>query len=185
MKQTIEQLQHHGERQREAAIQASDAAQELARRANSSNASVIPGPAAYDVLGDIKMLLYYVSEVTDNLPQALAGSLNDARLDVYDRDYDGNEREPRIQVQHASEQLHELTELLSQAYDRAEAAQQAISGQGYKARPQIGAGSRPLQEPLQAAFPDTANSRPTIPTSSTRIAPRPQPGSHCRTELQR
>lgn len=185
MKQTIEQLQHPGECQREAAIQASDAAQELARRANSSNASVIPGPAAYDILGDIKMLLYYVSEVTDNLPQALAGSLNDARLDVYDRDYDGNEREPRIQVQHASEQLHELTELLSQAYDRAEAAQQAISGQGYKARPQIGAGSRPSQEPLLAAFPDTAGGQPTLPTSAGRMGPRPQSGRCCRTELQR
>ena len=184
MKQTIEQLQHQGERQREAANQASDAAHELARRANSSSASVIPGPAAYDVLGDIKMLLYYVSEVTDNLPHALAGSLDDARFDVFDRDYDGNQREPRAQVQRASEQLHELTGLLSQAYDRAEAAQQAISGQGYKARPQ-GAGLRPSQEPLLAAFPDTADGRPTIPASPARIGPRPQSGSRCRTELQR
>ena len=185
MKQTIEQLQHQGERQREAANQASDAAHELARRANSSNASVIPGPAAYDVLGDIKMLLYYVSEVTDNLPHALEGSLDDARLDVSDRDYDGNQREPRVQVQHASKQLHELTDLLSQAYDRAESAQQAISGQGYKARPQIGAGSRPSHEPLLAAFPDTAGGRPTVPTSTARMGPRPQSGSCCRTELQR
>jgi len=161
VKETIEQLQRHSERQREAAIQASDSAQELARRANSSNASVIPAPAAYDVLGDIKMLLYYVSEVTENLPQALAGSLNDARLDVYDRDYKGNEREPRIQVQHASEQLRELTKLLSQAHDRAEAAQQAISGQGYKQRTQT-TGSHQSQEPVLAAFPDTEVVRPLI-----------------------
>lgn len=167
---TIDRLNHNSERQRQAANDACKAAHTLARTANRSAARVIPAPVAYDLLGNIKMLLHYLQEVTENLPDGLTNSLNDDRIAVYDRDANGTDRDPLTQINQAGRHLHALTKSVALAATQAEAAQRALNGQGYnEATHQLSRarGDRQATTAAQkASFPRAAASGPT--TSGTR-----------------
>ena len=130
---TLPNLEHDGDRQRVAANDACAAAQDLARAANGNNGHVIPGPVAYDLLGNIKVLLWHVKEVTEYLPTGLKASLNDPRIEVVDH-WAGTPRDPAGQVAIAAEHLIALTACLADATGYAEAAQTALNSQGYEAR---------------------------------------------------
>lgn len=132
---TIDQLQNQNDRMRGTASQASDAAQDFARAANGNNGHIIPAATAYDLLGNIKVLLSHVREITEHLPRGLAASLNDPRIEVYDRDPStGAERGPAEQVALATVELRALTAALEAATNLAEAAQSAINAQGYNVK---------------------------------------------------
>ncbi len=162
----IDNLHNDGERQRAAASNACDAAQDLAR---SANAHVITAPVAYDVLGNIKMLLHHLQEVTDHIPVGLGNSLNEELIHVYDRDIDGHDRDPLKQIETAGPHFHGLTGHLQEAYKHAEAAQQAIAWQGYH-EAELGClevkRDAPVQDPLLAAFPQPAAITPTPAAAS-------------------
>ncbi len=93
---------------------------------------IIPAATAYDLLGNIKSLLRNVGEVTDYMPSGLAASLNDPRIEVYDRNhFTGEEREPAKQIALATAELRALTAALAAAAALAEAAQSTLNSQGY------------------------------------------------------
>lgn len=167
----IDYLHDQGERQRAAASNACDAAQDLAR---SANAHVITAPVAYDVLGNIKMLLHHLQEVTDHMPVGLVNSLNDELIHVYDRDIDGHDRDPLEQIETAGPHFHDLTMHLQEAYKHADAAQQAIAGQGYHEAEQGCLEVKhdaPAQDSLLAAFPQPAVIAPSpVAASSSRMS---------------
>lgn len=123
---TFDDITDRGDRIREDANAAYDHAKQLARAANTG---MIPAPTAYDILGNIKALLWALGEVTEHLPNGLAQSLEDPRIVVYDRGVE--ERDPATQIQIASDHLTKLTTALSVAAEEADLAQQAISRQGY------------------------------------------------------
>lgn len=123
---TYDDITDRGDRIRDDANAAYDHAKQLARAANTG---MIPAPTAYDILGNIKALLWALGEVTEHLPRGLAQSLEDPRIVVYDRDTE--ERDPATQIHIASEHLTRITTALSVAAEEAELAQQAINGQGY------------------------------------------------------
>ncbi len=128
----IDELIHQNDRMRTAATQASNAAQDFARAANGNNGHIIPAATAYDLLGNIKALLRNVEEVTDYMPRGLAASLNDPRIEIYDRNhFTGEEREPAEQIALATAELRALTAALAAAAALAEAAQNTLNSQGY------------------------------------------------------
>ncbi len=47
--------------------------------------TAIPAPIAYDLLGNVKVLLWHLLEVTESLPTGVANSLTENRLTIYDR----------------------------------------------------------------------------------------------------
>lgn len=173
--ETINHLRDEGERQRTAASKACDAAQDLARCANAANARVVTAPVAYDLLGNIKMVLHHLHEVTDHMPVGLVNSLKDERIHVYDRDMGGNVREPIHQVEEAVPHLHGLTRHLLEAYQHAEAAQQAVAWQGYTEAepvPDKVNYDNPGHDSLQAAFPQPACIVSTpVAASVLRVSP--------------
>lgn len=131
---TLDQLQANNDRMRVAGTQACDAARDFARAANGNNGHIIPASTAYDLLGNLKVLLSDLEEITEHMPRGLAASLNDPRIDVYDLDPStGEGRGPAEQVAVATEQLRALTAALAAASIHAEAAQSAINSQGYEA----------------------------------------------------
>lgn len=76
-----------------------------------------------------------MNEVVRHLPHGLRRSLEDSGLEVCDRDlWTGGDRDPVRQVQIASDHLNTLAGLLDVAVSEAEAAQSALSGQGYRTR---------------------------------------------------
>lgn len=124
-----------GERQRAAADRLSTASEELAQEANGTRLAVMPAPVVYDVLGNLKLSLGLLNEVVWHVPHGLQRSLEDPGLSVYDRDlWTGADRDPVRQVQIASHHLNTLAGLLDVAVSEAEAAQSALSGQGYRTR---------------------------------------------------
>lgn len=125
------QVTHELQAISDAALTACEAAEALARAANGIRCHTVPAPTAYDLLGSLKVLLWYLSEVGNHLPVGLAASLNDPRFAVYDRDPAGIRRDPAAQVVLASEHLGRLVAHLSAAADAAESAQVAINGQGW------------------------------------------------------
>ncbi len=126
-------LQAQNERQVAAANAAAEATQELARSANGNGGHVMPAPTVYDILGNLKVMMWQLREVTDFLPRGLAFSLEDDRLAVYDRDVygAGGDREPAAQIGVAAEHLAAISTALRAAAEHAESAQQALAGQGY------------------------------------------------------
>ena len=121
------------ERQVAAAKAAEDATHELARAANGNGGHVTPAPTVYEILGNLKVMMWQLREVTDFLPRGLAYSLQDDRLAVYDRDIygTGGDRQPAAQVGVAAEHLAAISTALRAAAEHAESAQQALAGQGY------------------------------------------------------
>ena len=176
--ETIDQLRRDSSRQREAAIDVSRAAEQLARTANSANARVIPAPVVYDLMSSIRSTLHYLQETSSNLPAGLANSLNDPRIAVYDRDFTGQLRDPVAQVERAATHLTLLTKYLEEAYGHADLAQQAITWQGWDEAepPQPGMlHEHPVQDSLMAAFPNSAAGTGTRPASpEARAAVHPQ-----------
>lgn len=155
-------LERQWKRQGEAAVATSDAAQEFARAANGTHGRVMPAPMVYGLLGDIKLTLWRLKEVTDHLPDGIAASLNDPRLAVYDRDlYTGDPRDSQAQAQLAAEQLIAASRALRQAADGVEAAQVALNSQGFEWR-----------EPASVTSPEAA-----VEVCPTRQAPQ-QGDSH-------
>ena len=133
---TIAQLTEANDMMRKVALKASDAAEDLARVANGNRERVIPAPTAYDLLGELKVLLWSLKEVTDYLPTGIQAALGDPRLDVYDRDVTtGADRDPVTQATLAAHRLRDLSAALDHAATAAEAAQTALNGQGYEVRP--------------------------------------------------
>lgn len=126
-------LQAQNERQVAAANAAEEATHELARAANGNGGHVMPAPTVYDILGNLKVMMWQLREVTDFLPRGLTYSLQDDRLAVYDRDIygDGGERQPAAQMGVAAEHLAAVSTALRAAAEHAERAQQALAGQGY------------------------------------------------------
>lgn len=132
MKTLSDQLLAQHERIESAGNTASGAVQDLARAANGMNSHIIPAPTAYDVLGNIKVLLSHLQEVTDFMPSGLTASLEDPRILVRDRHYmTGDERDPAQQVALATAELRALSAVLAAAESLAEAAQEALSSQSY------------------------------------------------------
>ena len=132
---TITQLTEANDLQREFALKAADAAEDLARVANGHREHVIPAPTAYDLLGELKVLLWHLKEVADYLPTGIQAALGDPRLDVYDRDVaTGADRDPVAQATLAAHRLRDLSAALDHAATAAEAAQTALNGQGYNVR---------------------------------------------------
>lgn len=116
----------------DAATTASGATQDLARAANGTNAHIIPAPTAYDILGNIKVLLAHLQEVTSYMPRGLTASLEDPHIVISDRHYmTGDERDPAQQVALATAELTALTAALETAESCAEAAQSALSSQSF------------------------------------------------------
>ncbi len=133
---TIAQLTEANDMMRKVALKASDAAEDLARVANGNRERVIPAPTAYDLLGELKVLLWYLKEVTDYMPTGIQAAQGDPRLDVYDRDVaTGADRDPVAQATLAAHRLRDLSAALDHAATAAEAAQTALNGQGYEVRP--------------------------------------------------
>lgn len=93
--------------------------------------TAIPAPVAYDLLGSVKVLLWYLQEVTEFLPTGVAHSLTDNRLAIYDRGPSGGDRDPAGQLALATDALQTLQRNLSDAAAAAEAAQTALNGQGW------------------------------------------------------
>ncbi len=131
MKSDLDSLVRHGDRVRERADHACAAGDGLARVANGTNGHVIPAPVAYDLLGSVKVLLWYLQEVTEFLPTGVAHSLTDNRLAIYDRGPSGGDRDPAGQLALATDALQALQRNLSDAAAAAEAAQTALNGQGW------------------------------------------------------
>lgn len=133
---TIAQLQAENDRMTKAATTACDAVQDLARTAGGNNGHVIPAPTAYDLLGNIKVLLIHLREVTDHMPRGLNASLDDTRIVVHDRnDFTGEERGPAQQIALAAQCLTALSASLDAATSHAEIAQTALNSQGYTEAP--------------------------------------------------
>lgn len=132
---TMNELHHQNHRMRDAATVATDAVRNFARAANGNNGHIIPAPTAYDLVGNIKILLTDVKEITYHLPSGLAASLNNPWIEVYDRDcLTGEEKQPAEQVAVATRHLRALTTALAAAAEYAEATQSAINSQGYNER---------------------------------------------------
>lgn len=131
MADNLDDLLAHGERVREAANKACDTADTLARAANGNSGGVIPAPVAYDLLGNVKVLLWKIREVTEFLPTGVFNSLEDERLTIYDRGPNGQDRDPVKQFAIAADRLEQLTDLLGEAAGAAEGAQVALNGQGW------------------------------------------------------
>lgn len=129
---TIENLQVAAQAQREAASRFCEAAHEFAREANGNRGHIIPAPVVYDMLGELKVALWHVSEVVGFLPRGVRYSLADPRLAVYDRDPGtGEQRDAGEQAEVAAGYLRSALACLSLAARSAESAQAALSGQGY------------------------------------------------------
>ncbi len=125
-------LERQWARQCAAAVAASDAAQEFARNANGTYGRVMAAPMVYSLLGDIKLTLWRLREVTEYLPQGVAASLTDPNLAVYDRDlYTGADRGADAQAQVAAQHLAAASRALRLAADSTEAAQVALNSQGF------------------------------------------------------
>lgn len=137
----LDHLQAQNERQVAAAKAAEDATHELARAANGNGGHVMPAPTVYEILGNLKVMMWQLREVTDFLPRGLACSLEDDRLAVYDYDIygAGGDREPAAQIDLAAEHLAAISTALRAAAEHAERAQQALVGQGYNEAPSEGA----------------------------------------------
>lgn len=132
----LDRLIAEGKTIRARADRAADAAEGLARAANGTNCGTVPAPVGYDLLGNVKVLLWYVREATGYLPRGLERSLGDERIVVYDRDLaTGEDRDPVAQVASANLHLERLNAALREAAAAAEAAQSAIAGQGYNPAP--------------------------------------------------
>lgn len=119
-------------RQKELADNVEAASQELARAVNFQ---LVTGPAAHDILGNLKLALSHLREVADHLPQGLSRSLDDGRITVTDRDYvTGEERDPAAQVVAAAEYLRTISIALQTAAEAAELAQGSLNSQGFEAK---------------------------------------------------
>lgn len=151
---TIDDLEYQWARQCEAAVTTSDAAQEFARAANGTSGHVMPAPMVYSLLGDIKLTLWRLREVTSYLPRGVAASLTDPRLAVYDRDlYTGDPRNPEAQAQVAAEHLAAASRALHRAAEHAEAAQVALNSQGFEWRTPEPPSPSPEQCPARESAP--------------------------------
>ncbi len=137
MKETLEQLESEGVEQMQAAVAARDAVSTFGLAVNGVSARVVPAPVARTLLEDIKLLLGYIQQITEHLPVALTRSLNDPRITVFEHSVPRTRgssqecRDPRTQVDEASEQLLTLTAALDRAVGYAEVARQAIEHQRY------------------------------------------------------
>ncbi len=132
---SMDHLTETNETMREVALQACNAAEDLARIANGNRERVIPAPTAYALLGELKVLLWHLKEVADYLPTGVAAALTDPRMDVYDRNpYTGADRDPAAQVTLAAHRLRDVSTALEHAATAAEAAQTALNSQGYNIR---------------------------------------------------
>lgn len=141
--------------------------------ANGTSCGAVPAPVGYDLLGNVKVLLWYVREVTRYLPPGLERSLGEDAIVVYDRDLGtGQDRDPTAQVATAILHLERLNAALQEAAAAAEAAQSAISGQGYSpahARPAVDqAADRSIQERVVAPVTTTTVRRGSTPNLDDR-----------------
>lgn len=129
---TLDSLISHGERVRAASDEACEASRDLARAANGNSGHVVPGPVAYDLLGNLKVLLWSLREVAEFMPTGVANSLSDERIVVYDRGPEGDDRDPKEQLIRARAALEQMASALADAAACAEAAQGALNGQGWR-----------------------------------------------------
>lgn len=110
-----------------------DSAEALARNANGTRSHIMPAPTAYELLGQLKLALRLLSEVTDFLPQGLQNSLANPNITTTDRDFlTGGARDPEESVNLASQALIQLSAALVAAATCAESAQGALNSQGYE-----------------------------------------------------
>lgn len=132
---TTAQLAADYDRVHDVANDAREATEQIARAANGNSIRVLPAPAVYELLGNVKVILWHLREAAEYLPRGLAHSLSDGAIEVYDRDPGtGEPRDAAVQVQIASDELAELVASLTAAARAAEAAQTAINSQGYRER---------------------------------------------------
>ena len=122
---TIDELQATGDTQRAAGRALAEATEQLARVANGVREGVMPAPVAYDLLGAVRTAAVQLREVVEFLPRGLAASLQELRV------YDQPGCDPQHQVDAATVDLGTVANALSVVVTAADAAQAALSGQGY------------------------------------------------------
>ncbi len=123
------------ERQVAAADATTDAAHELARAANGTSGNLLPAPVAYDLIGNLKVMVWHLREVTQFLPEGVRTSLSEPSLEVTDRHPStGALRDPWHQVEVAASCLRDVDKYLNLAALNLEEAQIALNAQGYSWR---------------------------------------------------
>ncbi|MEA5120846.1 MAG: hypothetical protein VB040_06185 [Propionibacterium sp.] len=154
---TLDQLEAEGQQQEQAAQQARDAVSHLGLAVNGASAPVVPAPVASVLLEETGILLGYLRQMIDYLPTALARSLSDPRISVYECTRTQKFREPRPQIEEASEQMLALSAALARTVSYAEAARQAIKYQTYEEKPDAATYTAELKAARKtlADFPDS------------------------------
>jgi hypothetical protein len=116
--------------QRPAVVQNADDSYESTRAVarTVNNATAVPAPLAYDLLGNLKGVAYALSEVGNSLGPGLRRSLE--FYDVYD-----NNRAPADSITMAQAALEQAAQHLAKAGDLLSEAQTAINLQGYNPAP--------------------------------------------------
>ena len=128
-----QQLLAQHERLADVARDAASACEALARNANGRRGHVIPAPSAYELLGNLKLMLWSLNEVVGFMPTGLANSLSSADITVVDRDFaTGRAQDPTASIAAASNALQSMSSVLAKAAEFAEQAQGAIDSQGYE-----------------------------------------------------
>ena len=133
-KKTLDQLEAEGQQQEQSAQRARHAVSNLGLAVNGASAPVVPAPVACTLLEETGLLLGYLHQMIDYLPTALARSLNDPRISVYDHNCTGKLRAPSTQIDEASEHMLALSAALARTVSYAEAARHAIEYQIYEER---------------------------------------------------
>ena len=111
---TTAQLAADYDRVHDVANEAREATEQIARAANGNSIRVLPAPAVYELLGNVKVILWHLREAAEYLPRGLARSLSDEAIEVYDRDpRTGEPRDAAVQVGIASDELAELVASLA------------------------------------------------------------------------
>jgi hypothetical protein len=118
------------------ALKLDGAAEQFARNCNGNNGHIIPAPTVYELLGNLKVALWNVGEVVDYLPTGLTRSIEQAAecgVTVTDRDWaTGEPRDPQESLRQAITALRTARASLQGVAQALEAAQSAISGQGFE-----------------------------------------------------
>lgn len=86
-----------------------EACETLTRNANGRRGNVIPAPTAYELLGNLKVLLWPLREIADFLPTGLENSLRSTDITVLDSGFIiGEERDPKASVVAATQALRAI-----------------------------------------------------------------------------
>lgn len=109
---------------------ANDAYAALKKLALVTRGAQIPAPVGYDLIGDLKLAVFLLPEITENVSRALANSLN--KFEVYDAEG----VDPVQSIASAADHLLRAASFALQMAEELDRAQSAIRDQGYKVPPE-------------------------------------------------